>query len=72
MYGKKFTSFCQVLKKDAHKRKLVPFFLPHGVVLGESRVCDGETFVKQVGSVEGNGVEDLWIRRSFCLRNFEQ
>ena len=25
MYVKKFTSFCQVLKKDAHKRKLVPF-----------------------------------------------
>ena len=29
MYRKKFTSICQVLKKDAHKRKLVP--LPHGV-----------------------------------------
>ena len=25
MYVKKFTSFCQVLKKDAHTRKLVPF-----------------------------------------------
>ena len=26
MYVKKFTSFCQVLKKDAHQRKLVPVF----------------------------------------------
>ena len=25
MYMKKFTSFCQVLKKVTHKRKLVPF-----------------------------------------------
>jgi len=31
MYVKKFASFCQVLKKDARKRKLVPFFLRHGV-----------------------------------------
>ena len=30
MCVKKFTSFCQVLKKDAHKdkRTLVPFFCP--------------------------------------------
>jgi len=32
MFVKKITSFCQSLKY-AHKRKLVPFFLPHGVVL---------------------------------------
>ena len=32
MYVKKFTSFCQALKK-MHTKKLVPFFLPHSVEL---------------------------------------
>jgi len=34
MYVKKITSFCQVgLLKKVHAKKLVPFFLPHGVDL---------------------------------------
>jgi len=32
MYVKKITRFCQVLKTDARKRKLVPVFLPHRVL----------------------------------------
>jgi len=40
MYLKKFTSFCQVLNKDAHKRKLVPFFLPHSVYTYEYGLFD--------------------------------
>ena len=32
MCAKKFTTFCQVLKKT-HKRKLVHFYLPHGAVI---------------------------------------
>jgi len=31
MYVKKIHQFLSSTKKDAHKRKLVPFFLPHGV-----------------------------------------
>jgi len=31
MYVKKIHQFLSSIKKDAHKRKLVPFFLPHGV-----------------------------------------
>jgi len=33
MYVKKFASFRQVPKKDAQKRKSVPFFLRHSVEL---------------------------------------
>ena len=32
MCVKKIHQFLSSIKKDAHKRKLVPFFLPHGVV----------------------------------------
>jgi len=42
MYVKKFTVSVKY-KKDAHKRKLVPFFLPHGIApecrLAQFRCC---------------------------------
>jgi len=35
MYVKKIHQFLSNIKKEAHKRKLVPFFLPHGVVVNK-------------------------------------
>jgi len=54
MYMKKITSFCQVLKKVAHKRKLVPFsasrctthYMGRGALGGVEILCysrDGRT-----------------------------
>jgi len=33
MYVEKIDQFLSSMKKDAHKRKLIPFFLPDGVLL---------------------------------------
>jgi len=39
MCVKKIHQFLSSIKKDAHKRKLVPFFLPHGVVSNSYSGC---------------------------------
>jgi len=67
MCVKKIHQFLSSIKKDAHKRKLVPFFLPHGVVSNSYSGCSAFFVTVRAGTAYWK----IWrlVNNFFCSHN---